>query len=868
MMGKSWNGMRKVMTAAVLALVAFFATLFGVLTLDRSTARAADGDPVGLTVKVQAGRDIVNTMSQADIGAILVVNTVDAAGDIVGERIPYNADGQNGFSVEGDLNVESGLSAQKEFTVKYGSFTWTGNLTVQVERIKSIQSVEFNTNGRTIYSYSDTYTMSMYLSAVGVYYSGRTAQLTGLFFVEENFAPQSGTAYTGGTSSFTKNMTVRYRQAFNGVEDPVVTTLPVVVQPATPLSVSIRGQGSSVLAYSELDENIDNFLIRITYADGFDYVTTTRYNTNSVRYGDADGNTSGSGGVPYTSFVYDNGWGTVGISYTENGVTVQSAMASVLVNRRSVSPVTFTSPVFSHQNGVGIQQLVKPVSTTFDNEYMQITGIKAVTKVENAPTVIDTKDGVYVTDAGEYEVTITLTDDAYEWQNVSGADINDRNLTVTLTVTKATMAPPKLSLTGDCLIKPEENNGTQANPYRWNHGETPKAVVSDNISGGDESYTYYDQNGGQLEACPTATGSYSMTVTVAETSNFYSSTSNRIYFRIGRRELKLPAFTDTLVYSGNAQDISAALASGGETWETYTTYADITVTAVDSTDAGFGGISPVNAGTYTVKFTIKSDETKNAMWVSGDERIYTTTLTILRRGLAVPEMPERSYIYSLTNQNVTLTNFVSAHMTISGTISDKGLISYNKETGELVAHDAGTYQVTIGLKDSDNYCWGEDGSSDLSTHTVSWTIDPKPISVPKVDGPYEYNATEQKVTFIEDKALTNDGAYTISGVTLGIDAKTYKAIFALNKNSNGETNYVWQLDGTTYSADQTVEWTIAPYTITTKPSVNDGVYDPDGISGDILNFYATDSDIFGEEAVSGTVMTSAVSVTADGFTVN
>ena len=866
MMGKSWNGMRKVMTAAVLALVAFFAALFGVLTLDRSTARAADGDPVGLTVKVQAGKDIINGMSEAAVGDTLEVYYVNESGEST--QIFYNADGRTGFSVSGSTQVESGsLSQSNEFTVSYNGLTWTGNLTVQVNRVKTIDSVTFNPTEEV----TSTSTIDLfygYLSAKATYYDGSTATLNNLQFVESNFAPQATTRYNGTDSTFVKQMTVRYTHTVNGREYSLDKELDVTVNAVTPSSVMIS-YAPAVNAKSYLEGYVGSFTFTVMYSDGL-FLTTTRYDTGSVRYGDAEGNTSDSDGKPHTSFVYDNGFGTVGISYTENNTTVRSVMRRVTVNRISVSPVSFTSPVYRYDSETmqGEVQTILPVSTTFDNEYMQITGIKAVTKVENAPTVIDTKDGVYVTDAGEYEVTITLTDDAYEWQNVSGADINDRNLTVTLTVTKATMAPPKLSLTGGCLKEPDVNNGTQANPYRWNHGETPEAVVSDNISGGDESYTYYDQNGGQLEACPTATGSYSMTVTVAETSNFYSSTSNRIYFRIGRRELKLPAFTDTLVYSGNAQDISAALASGGETWETYTTYADITVTAVDSTDAGFGGISPVNAGTYTVKFTIKSDETKNAMWVSGDERIYTTTLTILRRGLAVPEMPERSYIYSLTNQNVTLTNFVSAHMTISGTISDKGLISYNKETGELVAHDAGTYQVTIGLKDSDNYCWGEDGSSDLSTHTVSWTIDPKPISVPKVDGPYEYNATEQKVTFIEDKALTNDGAYTISGVTLGIDAKTYKAIFALNKNSNGETNYVWQLDGTTYSADQTVEWTIAPYTITTKPSVNDGVYDPDGISGDILNFYATDSDIFGEEAVSGTVMTSAVSVTADGFTVN
>ena len=61
---------------------AFFAALFGFLTLDRADARAA-GEAVRLSVALQPDQYIIDGMTPEQVAAILNVTTVDDNGETV-----------------------------------------------------------------------------------------------------------------------------------------------------------------------------------------------------------------------------------------------------------------------------------------------------------------------------------------------------------------------------------------------------------------------------------------------------------------------------------------------------------------------------------------------------------------------------------------------------------------------------------------------------------------------------------------------------------------------------------------------------------------------------------------------------------------
>ena len=196
-------------TAVALMFTAFFATLFGFLTLDRSDARAA-GEAVGIRAQLQSGKDVYTGMTHAQLGDVLLVTLVDAEGQQVGDALEYDETGTDGFTVAGDISVASGsLSQSQRFTVTYGEYETSVNLTVQVNRIKEIKDIVFEPD-ETIYSNSDTYQMGSYITSfVGVNYAGEEIPLTSeSIMMTGTFVPDRTTTYDGSGATFSKEMTV------------------------------------------------------------------------------------------------------------------------------------------------------------------------------------------------------------------------------------------------------------------------------------------------------------------------------------------------------------------------------------------------------------------------------------------------------------------------------------------------------------------------------------------------------------------------------------------------------------------------------------------------------------------------------------
>lgn len=822
-MGKLKSRVVRTVAVASLALAAFFAALFGFLSADRTAANAA-GEAVGIRAQLQSGKDVYTGMTHAQLGDALFVTLVDAENQQVGEALEYDETGTDGFTVAGDIFVASGsLSQSQRFTVTYGEFETSVNLTVQVNRIKEIKDIVFEP-GETIYSNSDTYWMGSYIkSFVGVNYAGEEIPLTSeSIMMTGTFVPDRTTTYHGSGATFSKEMTVRYSVEVNDTNATAEGTVLVEgIHALTPTSILISSN-EVFDAYSTLEENgnAGKFNITINYPTdtnptGIPSVTLSladvRY--SHVRYGNASGNVNGSDG-PYTSFVYDAGMGTIGVSYTENGTPVQSAMLRVRVSRIEVASPGFRSDIVytytvSEGLAVGTQQQIEPLQDTFNAANMEITGLKKGEQVLNTFTKTD----VTVTDAGDYTVTFTLTNDAYTWQGSSSGD--NRSVDVTFNVAKVNLNDLSITLKGDFLIDPDTNNGSLSHPYKWNHGSTsPEIVISGNYGSG--KVTYHFSNGG--DSMPSARGEYSVYISVEETDNFRAGDSGSVYFQIGQRELKLPVFTDA-IYNGAEQSARNFLAEGAETWVIYEEYCTI------STD------TLKDVGPLSITFTIK--EPNNAKWVGGEdtgdiERESTFNITPLK--IAKPTFgADGTFVSTFKNADQTQSfgNFdrigsgqevAGSEFLVDGSFRgaveiavaadhEKGNYTFSNEDGSVTVFHAGTYTITLSLSDTKNLVWEDTGAS----YEYTWEVQRKGVSLNQIEnGKYDPDVKASATVSLNDANATFEitptdaaGEFAVSGTTISAhDAGEYSFTVMLTND-----DYCWNADGSDESKTSTT-WTV------------------------------------------------------------
>ena len=942
------------------ALLAFFGVMFGIMPKDMYEVRAAGGEPVAIKAELQAGKDVNTGMTLADLANSMTVTLVDDAGDPVGDPLSYDMNGTSGFKLEGDISVDAGrLSQTRTFTVSYGAYPSVGlSVTVQYNRVKELTDVSFSPT-ETIYSNTDPSLMNIYLSATGVFYNGETTKISvGYLSFAEYFVP--GTDYSGTDPTFSKTMTVRYTQNVNGTAETVEKELLVEdIHAVKPDSVAIQNVPALFDAYSKLTQYANEVTIRISYPqpdpDNFSYLSTIDVSLadvkySNVKYGDANGKQEDSEGNPYTSFVYgQNGRGTLWITYTEVE-PIESGRKIVNVARIETPVPTFsTNVIYDYTVGedglaVGVEQILAPRQDFYDDR-MEISGITKKEGVASGEGTNYTYDAssVTITDAGTYEVTITLTNDAYKWQGRE-----ERSVTVTLTVNKATLQDLALTMAGESLIG--DGNGTQEKPYYWNHGESvPQYVLEGNYGAGKETPIYEVHLGGTVTdsaQMPTERGTYKLRVSVAETTNFIGNETSYIYFQIGQRELKLPSFMNA-VYNRQAQSASDFLAEGSELWATYEKYCDIT--------AADGALSLTNVGTLEITFTIKADQENNAKWTGREETVYKASfeviplkivkptltdttyvyntqtqtwtlsdynavvagqtgvsgtfadalaltpgsgssaftkidsvsgtltamnagsysvtvalnnenltwgdggrdsfvlsMTIQKKGIAIPTLPDGTYTYKAdANNSVKLSGFDAALMGIADITAQEGKL-IDIANGILTGKNAGKYTVRITLNDSANYCWTTDGGSDVSAKEISWTIDSLAIGVPTAGTPLPYNAAEQTYSFGNTTQDAHLAPYSVTG-DKGTNARQYTATFTLTVNDMGVTNYIWSNNSDGASAPAKVSWTISPETIKTAPVLSgDSVFSPEGMRATIQNYVASDA--------VGKVMTSSGSV--------
>ena len=856
------------------------------------TVEVVDEAAASIKAELAEGAVVTDSMTTADVAELLVVTAYSESGDVMG-TIPTDE-----IELSGSLTLgSSSMSEVKTFTVRYGNLPTTAEITVHRNVVEKIEVVGFDYTG-DIYSYTAASTVNRYLDVQATRTDGSTERLdSNQYSIVGAFTPDN--TYDGSAATFSKGMTVRHTYSVGGESYNVDTEYEFDgIKAATPLFVYIiPNRTTGYNAYDKFAPS--DFSVTVMYSGGMQPVEITNY---TIKYGKASGEpVEGAEG-----YVYDNGQGTIIVSYTEKGETVESYSAPFQVNKLAATPVTF-NPVSGEYNysadggeATGKAQTVN--IGNYDPEIMKIVSVSGGEFNSEAGTIT-------VTNAGKYAVVVELTNPAYYWQRHND---DETQLEITYEVTKAPLRD---------LAAGFEVNGESVT--EWDYSETAVVTLDGNYGGAQPTYSF----GGQSDDgtfkpyttsdptnVPTLAGDYTLTVTVPESDNFLGRTTASVSFRIGTRTISAPTIQTLLTYNGTAQTPTIEYVNAddakylkvnceehkdaGDYTVTFTlsdpdnvTWADDagavgntlelkyrigrlaikrpgldtsessyvpggqsrTMTDFDKTADGgdFAGaialssdtfsvsgatLTATDAGTYTV--TVSLSDTANLMWVGGthDEPLtdpFDLSWTVNPARLDVPTVAGGTYNGSVVN----------------AVYAPDGRITVS---GETSGTDAGGYEIVFALADTHNYVW-TDGTN--AARTVTWEIAQAVIDAPSQSNALIYNEKEQSAEFSDGLA---GKAYTVSGGS-AVNAGEHTATLTLITGEKGLTNYKWSDgDGSLGDASREVTWRIAPKQVDVAPTAAGSVYSPDGVSGELTGFVATDS--------VGTVMTATAEggATADG----
>ena len=228
-------------------------------------------------------------------------------------------------------------------------------------------------------------------------------------------------------------------------------------------------------------------------------------------------------------------------------------------------------------------------------------------------------------------------------------------------------------------------------------------------------------------------------------------------------------------YGGQANAPTGALALFGT--------ESIVYMYASSEDGTYTTAVPSSAGTYWVRAYVRATGNYTA---SQSEAV---SFTIAKAVLAAPSLENASATYSGSEQTNTLTGFDNVSMAFSADIS----VSVNGSEITLKATNAGSYTVTISLKDASNYAWADGGTS----VTLTWTIEKRLVEKPSASAE-EYTANGGEIVYLPvgfDAAImemtggtaTEAGEYTVT-VSLKDTAN-----YAWSDGSSDPVSFTWTI---------------------------------------------------------------------------
>ena len=178
---------------------------------------------------------------------------------------------------------------------------------------------------------------------------------------------------------------------------------------------------------------------------------------------------------------------------------------------------------------------------------------------------------------------------------------------------------------------------------------------------------------------------------------------------------------------------------------------------------------PSLAGSYTVyvEVTGMANYADVTFANSGtNEEFQQNDFTIARQGVELPELTQEHYTYT----GETIGAEYSA--------PDECSVVTAGSTTSAVNVKEGGYTIVFALNNSNNYCWGTDGSDDLADKTLTWYIDKADNEITVVSAPgWTYGGAIQLPAITASDFDQSDGlgAYSSASVTYTYDGGSFTA---------------------------------------------------------------------------------------------
>ena len=808
-----WTRLLTMMALCIAALIAGLS--FGMTSAYAENADKAasseDGGvsvlalPENVTVTGITGVELTGTVttasSYAEIKAALAVTATGSDGET------YELDPDE-FEVVGVFSTGSSTST---FVVTCGEvtsqpFTIDG-LTVTEGQPKTL-SATYTNNGTTIYSYTNPQSIRSMLTVTASFWDGTTRTLsTSEWILEGNLLPER----SGLNGTFDKAVTVRYNGGTAGTSDVTCECLIEDIHTASPTSMLLSFNLPSVDANEDFAAS--HLTVQVIYSGGF---ATLEYPAYNVSYVDEDGNHIPVNSEEATGYIYINGGGYLYVSYEENGTTIDGTTYEFAVNKIPTDPVSFATDNSDYKYEVtedtaeGQDQTISIANYIAD--IMEITSMTYNDSPVSSDQYSVANGTITVQEVGTYQVTVSLKEDADEYF-FSGYPESQTSLTITYTVNRAPLNDLKAEFT-------DAEGGTVT---EWERDDAIEISVSGNYGNGEVTYiftgTSYDGSTVNYETTdptniPEASGEYTLSVRVPETDNFQGKTTEPVSFRIGQRVLRLPTLNDpevndgNLVYNGALQ--TASITYAGTNDVTYLTVTNEGGTTV----GGYKVVFEINAndnGSYEAEW---DSSIVNGDGVTIDGNTLTLTYQITKLSIAIPTFgtngtittPYQGSPNNGTAQTQQLGNWAPSAGFAEGVTSPvtvsiqggSGAVSADSKIGTVTATNAGTYNVTVSLRDTHNLQWENVTTADL---TFTYVINKATVTI--------HDAGSKTYT---GGALTSDlpntGYYTVWQGDNWVNAGDYDVKLTLKD----ATNYKWS-DGRE-DESITVTFTIDPLPVT------------------------------------------------------
>lgn len=362
------------------------------------------------------------------------------------------------------------------------------------------------------------------------------------------------------------------------------------------------------------------------------------------------------------------------------------------------------------------------------------------------------------TNAGTYAITASVT----EGENYKAGEFN---------LGEYVILPAELS---------KDNLSYSLDAVTYDGNEHPVSVTLKDGKTGDITVTYNDS-----AAVPVSAGTYQVNVTVKNVANYNNTEFNLGIFTINKAVLSvenfevIPSLTESIVFDGKEHQITV-------TPQGIVGYGDISVTYNDGTAI------PVAIGTYKVNITVINGQNY------ADAELNLGTLTITGLKIAEPTLTETQFTYDGSAKTPEIVDSTNS--------KDR----YTVVQENLTATAAGTYTITLQLKDAANTSWsGASGAGDLK---LTWTINPTSIagvSVSTTEETIIYDGSEKKPNFVvkSGETILSKNDYEISGIISSFAAGNHTVTVTGKNNYTGTATGTWEI-AKAAPTDDVVDFTI------------------------------------------------------------